>query len=159
MSTAKSLTEEQIATIKAWADDGDGLSDIQRKLADELEVKITYLETRFLLEDLKIEIKPVEVPEPEANEEEEPEEEEAVSEEEAEPAGEGSVSVTVDKVQRPGAIVSGKVSFGLGKSASWWLDQMGRLGFEPDQEGFTPSEEEAIAFQQQLQQVLQQQQF
>lgn len=160
MSTAKSLSEEQIAKIQAWADEGVELSEIQRKLASELGVKVTYLETRFLLEDLKIELKPA--PEPEKEEEPEPVEEES-SEEVADGGetaeGETGVSVTVDKVQRPGAIVSGKVSFGAGKSATWWLDQMGRLGFEPDQEGFMPSEDEAMAFQQQLQQVLQEQRF
>ena len=153
MSTAKSLSDEQIATIQAWAEDGDSLSDIQKKLASELEVKVTYLETRFLLEDLKIELKPEPVPEPESEEEEEPESE-APAEEEL-PEGAGGVSVTIDKVVRPGAIVSGKANFAGGNSASWWLDQMGRLGMDADDPDYKPSEQELMSFQKELQSAIQ----
>ena len=55
MSTAKSLSEEQIATVRSWAEDGADLSEIQQRLDKDLEIRITYLETRFLLEDLAIE--------------------------------------------------------------------------------------------------------
>jgi hypothetical protein len=159
MSTAKSLTDEQVATIRSWAEDGANLSDIQKRLGEELEVRVTYLETRFLLEDLKIELLPDPVEEPEEPEAEESAEgdgaESDAGEEEAADPGDGSVTVTVDKVQRPGAIISGRVDFGGGNTAAWWLDQMGRLGMDSDNPEFRPSEEQAMAFQQELQKAIQ----
>ncbi len=161
MNTAKSLSEEQIATIRSWAEEGADLSDIQRKLGDELEIRVTYLETRFLLEDLKIEL----IPEPEPVVEEEAEEEavedqegeEPSAEEEipGEPAGDVNVSVTIDTVQRPGAIVSGRVTFSGGSGAAWSLDQMGRLSMDADDPSYKPSEEELISFQHELQKAVQ----
>lgn len=159
MSTAKSLTDDQIATIRNWADQGDELSDIQKKLADEMEVRITYLETRFLLEDLKIELKPIEEPKPEPEEgiaeEAIPEPEESHTEEPS-PADEEEVSVTIDQVLRPGALISGQAMFAGGKSMAWWLDQMGQLGVDPSDPDFRPSEAQLRTFQIKLQQTIQQ---
>lgn len=159
MSTAKSLTDDQIATIRNWADQGDELSDIQKKLADEMEVRITYLETRFLLEDLKIELKPIEEPksEPEEGIAEKaiPEPEESLTEEPS-PADEEEVSVTIDQVLRPGALISGQAMFAGGKSMAWWLDQMGQLGVDPSDPDFRPSEAQLRTFQIKLQQTIQQ---
>ncbi|MEC5128029.1 hypothetical protein VSU19_14785 [Verrucomicrobiales bacterium BCK34] len=165
MINAKSLSDEQISQIQSWADGGDVLSDIQLKLAETFELKATYLETRFLLEDLKIELLPT--PEPKKEEEEVPEEvaEETTGESEATPAadetpapaptGDESATVTIDKVLRPEALISGRVVFNGGEAAAWWLDQMGRLGFEPDSKDFKPSEAQAMAFQKELQLAVQ----
>jgi hypothetical protein len=71
------------------------------------------------------------------------------------PAIPGGVSVKVDTVMRPGALVSGKVTFSDGNSAEWYLDQMGRLGLVPGQQGYRPSPADVQAFQEQLQQELQ----
>lgn len=156
MSTAKSLTEEQIAIIRQWAEEGAELSDIQRKLGAEMEIKVTYLEVRFLLEDLKIELKPIAVPEPEK--EDEPEEVSDTGEmgpEDGMPAADGEVSVTVDTVLRPGALISGRAVFSGGQSAAWWLDQAGRLGMDPSDPDFRPNEEEMRSFQIALQRTIQ----
>ena len=121
MSNPKSLTDEQVSQIRAWAEEGDGLPEIQKKLREDFELRVTYLETRFLLEDLKIELKPEPEPEPE------PKKAEEVSEDGAPDLGEatndeapaaGAVKVTVDQVLRPGAIVSGKADFGGGQIAA-----------------------------------------
>lgn len=153
MSKAKSLSEEQISKIQAWADAGDGVPEIQKKLRDEFEIRVTYLETRFLLEDLKIELLPTPEPEPEKK----PEVDEVMEgDDEIDTGpGEGQVKLTVDQVLRPGAIISGKADFGGGKVASWWLDQMGRLGLDMADPEFRPSEEQAIAFQNELRKVIQ----
>ncbi len=158
MFSAKSLSEDQISTIAAWADDGDTLADIQRKMNEDLEIKVTYLETRFLLEDLKIELKSEPAPEPEESDDESAEDPDGEvildGSETAEAPGGDDAAVTIDKVQRPGALVSGKVTF-AGGSASWWLDQMGRLGMDPDDEGFEPSEAQMMSFQKELQAAIQ----
>ncbi len=151
MSNPKSLTDEQVSQIQAWAAAGDGLPDIQKKLREELGLSVTYLETRFLLEDLKIELLPT--PEPEPPKEPEEDADEAAEEEEG--LAEGQVKVTVDQVLRPGAILSGKADFGGGQVASWWLDQLGRLGLDAPDPDFRPSEEQAMAFQAELRKVVQ----
>lgn len=175
MSQSKFLSEDQIATLQSWADAGDGLSDIQRKLAVEMEIKVTYLETRFLLDDLDVALKSEPKPESESEPEPEPARE---GEQKTDPApgrpapGDGTggesvsggktpdspaaeVSVTVDQVQRPGAILSGSASFGDSGSMKWWLDQMGQLGVDPGESGFRPGPEQMMAFQRELQSVIQ----
>ena len=64
------LTEDQITTIKSWIESGDDLGKIQNQINESFDINLTYLETRFLLSDLKIEL----------NEDEEEEEEEPVDE-------------------------------------------------------------------------------
>jgi hypothetical protein len=68
------------------------------------------------------------------------------------PAASGSgLSVTVDQIARPGALVSGKVTFTDGQKAAWTLDQMGRLGLAADQKGYRPSPADLEQFQAALQ--------
>ncbi len=156
MSNPKSLTDEQVAQIRAWVAEGEGFSEIQKHLSEAFGLRVTYLETRFLLEDLKIELLPTPEPEPPQKDEDEDEDaEEASDDASGEEGGEGQVKLTVDQVLRPGAIISGKVDFGGGKTASWWLDQMGRLGLDASDPDFRPSEEQALAFQTELRKVLQ----
>ena len=61
--------------------------------------------------------------------------------------GAGKVSVTVDQLTRPGALVSGKVKFSDGANADWYLDQTGRLGVVPQQQGYKPSALDVQEFQ------------
>ena len=65
------------------------------------------------------------------------------------------MKVTVDAVTRPGAMVSGKVTFSDGQKATWYLDEMGRLGLVPAQQGYKPSPEDVQAFQRTLQAEMQ----
>ncbi len=65
------------------------------------------------------------------------------------------MSVTVDQLARPGALVSGKVKFSDGKSAEWLLDQMGRLGLVPAEKGYKPAPDDLQEFQTVLQVELQ----
>lgn len=157
MKSAKSLSDDQIKQIQAWADEGDGIPEIQKKLRDEFELRVTYLETRFLLEDLKIELRPAPLPEPEAKPVEEALPETVTEGDDSldEGPGEGDVKVSLDTLLRPGALISGKVDFGGGNKVSWWLDQMGRLGMDPVAPGFRPSEQQMIAFQRELRVVIQ----
>ena len=60
-------------------------------------------------------------------------------------------SVTVDQLTRPGAIVSGKVTFSDGQQADWYLDQTGRLGVVAKQQGYKPSAADVQQFQAALQ--------
>jgi hypothetical protein len=64
-----------------------------------------------------------------------------------EPAAAGGVSVSVDQLARPGAVVSGKVTFSDGNRAEWYLDQTGRLGLSAQQAGYRPPPADVQQFQ------------
>ena len=48
------LTEEQRQRVTAWILAGAKLAEIQSRLASECGVKLTYMEARFLVDDLKL---------------------------------------------------------------------------------------------------------
>lgn len=52
-----SLTPEQKKIVAAWVGDGDGLSTIQKKLAEQFQLSLTYRDVRFLVDDLNLDIK------------------------------------------------------------------------------------------------------
>ena len=121
------LTEEQRKQVAAWIAQGAKLGEVQTRLAAELGIKLTYMETRFLVDDLKLVPKdpePPKVVEPPAAAKPALSAKPVPSEEELAdvtplPAGGGKVSVTVDQITRPGAIVSGKVTFSDAQMAPW----------------------------------------
>lgn len=147
------LDESQRQKVAAWIADGAKLSEIQTRLLSELGLKLTYMEVRFLVDDLKLTPKDPEPPKvaapvPEAAK---PAEKKSTPPP-TEPAGaKAGVSVTVDQLARPGAIVSGKVAFSDGQQAEWYLDQTGRLGVVPKQQGYKPTAADMQQFQAALQ--------
>lgn len=155
MSLAKEFSEEQKATVQSWADDGAGLSDIQKRLSNEMDIRVTYMELRFLLDDLGVSLK--ETPTPEPWEEKAPSpESELLSGADGNdvPTGDG-VRISISSVQRPGALISGVATFAGGQQVEWWLDQMGQLGMNPKDEDFRPSQEQMMSFQRELQKTVQ----
>jgi hypothetical protein len=150
MFSSSKLSEEQKATIRQWADGGATMADLQRRLGEELEIRLTYMETRFLVLDLGLQFRE------ESKAEEKKAEGPALDGDDLDdddvPAGPvGGVAVTVDDLAVPGAVVSGRVTFADGQRAMWYLDQMGRLGLDPDVAGYRPSREDIAEFQRQLQ--------
>ena len=61
----------------------------------------------------------------------------------------------MDTITKPHALASGKVTFSDGETADWMLDQTGRLGLNPSQPGYRPSEADIMSFQRELQRVAQ----
>ncbi len=152
------LTEEQRQHVATWIAQGAKLSEIQNRLASEFGIKVTYMEARFLVDDLKLTPKDPEPPKaivPEAKGPAAPSPNPPLPDHEPAlpaPGGGGKVSVGVDQIARPGAIVSGKVTFSDGQTADWYLDQTGRLGVVPKQQGYKPSPPDVQEFQLALQQ-------
>jgi hypothetical protein len=111
------------------------------------------MEVRFLVDDLKLTPKDPEPPKVAATVAEATKlADKKSTPPPAGPAGAtGGVSVTVDQLTRPGAIVSGKVAFSDGQQADWYLDQTGRLGVVPKQPGYKPSAADVQQFQAALQ--------
>lgn len=167
MNDAKSISDEQKAIIQSWADDGNDLSVIQKKLADELNVNVTYMEVRFLMSDLGIKMpvkeKPVEEEAPDVSdsaeelgtETETHETGETTAEEASPPAAMGTVKVTMGDVLPAGFMAGGTVTFSDGVHATWGLDQMGRLSLDGADPGYRPSEADLKAFQVELQKLAQ----
>lgn len=140
------LSPDQIEALKHLAAKGATLSDLQRYLKEEQQVSITYMDTRFLILDLGIELLEEKEAEPAAESLETP----------SAPVPTGKVTVTMDHITLPGAMVSGKVTFSDGESAIWMLDTNGRPGLDPDTAGYRPSQEDIMAFQTQLRAIIQQ---
>ncbi len=141
------LDDTQRQKVADWINDGLKLAEIQKRLESELGLRFTYLEVRLLVDDLKLKPK-----DPPPSAKPAPKPEDALS---APPPPPGRVSVTVDQLARPGALVSGKVKFSDGKSAEWILDQAGRLGLVPSEKGYKPPAADVQEFQVALQQELQ----
>jgi hypothetical protein len=149
------LTEEQRQRVTAWILEGAKLSEIQNRLMVEFKLKLTYMEVRFLVDDLKLTPKDPEPPKVIAPAAASPTR--LAPEKNPAPAGTlpaSGVSVSVDQIAKPGAIVSGKVTFSDGQSADWILDQTGRLGVVPKQAGYKPSAADVQEFQLALQQEI-----
>jgi hypothetical protein len=164
------LTDAQREQVAAWIAAGAKLSEIQNRLAAEFGLRLTYMEVRLLVDDLKLTPKDQEPAKPAApiatpaNKQAVPPPGIAGDDKETLPVegptpGTGGVSVTVDKIARPGAIVSGKVTFSDAQQADWYLDQMGRLGLAPKQQGYKPSPLDVQEFQMALQEELAKQGF
>jgi hypothetical protein len=161
------LDEEKKQKVAAWIDEGLKLAEIQKKLAAEFGVNLTYMEVRLLVNDLKLMPKDQPRPQPPGQlaaqptageaplEQEESFPEAAPGTEEPAPTGAGAISVSVDKIAKPGALVSGNVTFSDGNAAAWQLDQFGRLGIVPKQPGYRPAQQDLQAFQLELQNQLQ----
>ena len=139
-----SLTDDQKAAISKWIGEGATLSDIQKRLKEEFQISLTYLETRLLADDLKLALR-----EPERPVEPPP----LPTPDKTPPTGSGKVSVTIDQITRPGAMVSGRATFSDGQTAEWYLDQTGRLGLNPSTPGYRPSQQDVMDFQIELEKL------
>ncbi len=169
------LTPEQKTSVSEWVAAGDNLYAIQKKLADQFKVSMTYMDVRFLVDDLNLQLKD---PAPKADASDvskgdqakpAPEKKglidkakeklglgkDAEGEEAAAPAG--AVSVTVDKVSlNPNAMASGTMTFPDGVTGRWIVDMQGRPGIvEVSKPGYRPSPADAQAFMQELSLALQ----
>lgn len=52
-----SLTSAQKDTVATWIADGANLSVVQKKLRDEFKIAMTYMDVRFLVDDLNLTLK------------------------------------------------------------------------------------------------------
>lgn len=155
------LDEGQRGRVAEWIEQGLKLSEIQDKLSAELGVSMTYMEVRFLIDDLKLRPKdpPPPAPPTVTPEQTAPAKSAAASPAPSlsapgQPAPGGKVSVTVDQIARVGTLVSGRVTFSDGQNGEWHLDQTGRLGLAPMSPGYRPPQADIAEFQRQLQEEL-----
>jgi len=144
------LSDEQKAVVSQWVSEGESIANIQNLLKEHFDLGLTYMDVRFLVDDLGVVYK-------DSNEiAEDTEDKESETETATEENNEtGGVIVDVDAVIRPGSLVSGNVRFSDGVALGWQLTSTGQLGLIPgDDPEYRPSNEDLQAFQTQLQEVL-----
>lgn len=172
------LSEPQKQTLREWVASGASLSDVQQNLKTEFGITLTYMDVRLLVLDLGAAVKDKPVapsnPPPSPRTQPTPEgtdadsvnlDEEMASDTEGlppdpdlpdgQPGTGGTVSMTVDSLVVPGAMVSGNVTFSDGTTARWLIDQYGRFGIDPETPGYRPSPADMQDFQTQLRHELQ----
>lgn len=148
------LTDDQKREVATWISNGAKLSEVQQRLGEEFGIRLTYMEARFLIDDLKLvpqeKAQPVEAKPTQPGS--------AVV---ANPTGvaapaakAGGVCVDVDSIMRPGALVSGRVTFSDGVIADWSLDQQGRFSMLPSQQGYRPTQADLAEFRKALEKEL-----
>ena len=167
MKKTMNLDEAQRKRVAAWIAEGLKLSEIQNRLASELKIHLTYMDVRLLVDDLKLTPKDAEprrptesvltsaVVPPSAGARA-PANQAGAAAPKAAPigGGAGGVSISVDELTRPGAVVSGKVTFSDGNTAAWQIDQLGQLGLIPSKTGYRPPASDMQSFQMALEDEL-----
>ncbi len=150
----RELTKEQISKVSQWVADGASLSVIQGKISTELGIPMTFLDVRFLVDDLNLTLQEKE--EPKKPEEVVAATDEALPAEAATAGAAAGVRVEVDTICRPGTMVSGNVTFSDNQKADWYLDMEGRPGLVPRTQGYRPTQNDIMDFQQKLDAALRQ---
>lgn len=160
------LTDQQKNVFKQWVEEGCSLSDLQRRVGEEFNVSMTYMDVRFLVIDLGLAVKDrpkgpkqsdqlVQGVESDGNMSAAQENVAADDVIDADYEGvPNNVRVTVDRLTRPGSVVSGTVTFSDGITAAWILDQAGRLALESSKKDYTPSKEDLMHFQEEIKKAL-----
>ena len=161
------LDDAQRQKVAEWIAQGLKLSDIQTRLASELGLHLTYMEARLLVDDLKLTPKDAEprnsiqpvlpssvVPPSAGAGSPANRAGTAVPRPAPTPGKAGGVSISVDELTRPGAVVSGKVTFSDGNTAAWQIDQTGQLGLIPTTPGYRPPASDVQPFQMALEDEL-----
>jgi hypothetical protein len=144
------LDETQRKQVAAWIEEGLKIGDIQKRMESQWGLRPTYLDVRLLVDDLKLIPKDPPAPPPP------PQSAAAAKAAEPPPPSDlpgGKVRVTLDRVTRAGAMASGKVKFSDGKSADWYVDELGRLALAPAERGYKPTAADVQEFQLALQQL------
>ncbi len=144
------LTDTQKSTVSAWIAEGKSIADVQRLLRDECSLTLTYMDVRFLVDDLDIALAQPDAEDVEAADTK-VEEPEIVQEQTVD-----GVTIDVDAIISPGTLLSGKVTFSDGTSLPWQLSGSGQIRLvRDDDETYRPSAEDLQEFQIKLQDVLQ----
>jgi hypothetical protein len=149
-----SLTPAQSAQVSSWVAAGETLSQIQARLSSELGITMTFMDVRFLVDDLNLTL--VEKEEPKKPDEVAAAPVGVDDPAAAPPATGGTVTVEVDTIAQPQAMVSGNVTFSDGQKADWSIDHQGRPGMTVRLPGYRPTQEDIVEFQTKLDAALRQ---
>ncbi|MEN9840370.1 MAG: hypothetical protein RL376_170 [Verrucomicrobiota bacterium] len=99
------LSPDQKATVSTWISAGDNLSAVQKKLRDQFQISMTYMDVRFLVDDLNLTLKD---PAPKADASD-------VTKAKAAPSAKAAAPAAPEK---KGLLDKAKEKLGLGKNAA-----------------------------------------
>jgi len=51
-----SLSPEQTASVATWVQDGASLSEVQKRIQEDFGISMTYMDVRFLVDDLNVDL-------------------------------------------------------------------------------------------------------
>jgi len=156
------LEPAQLEAVKSWLGEGASLSDVQKRLKEEFGVSMLYLDLRMLVLDIGASVKeapkkaePVKSAPPVSDVGTSESDADDLDEDDDLPAGDmPRIAVTLDRIMKPGALVSGEAVFPGNQKIHWILDRSGRLAIDQAPPGFAPTQDEAVAFQTALRETL-----
>lgn len=151
------ISQEQKNKVHNWVNEGKSISDIQSLVRNDFKLSMTYMDVRFLVDDLGVAYQEEDdIPEDEIRDSTgNPLEDDIIDADTGLAEGKNMVKVIVDSVIRPGSLVSGSVTFSDGITLGWQLTSTGQLGLIPgDDTEYRPSNTDLEEFQNQLQSVL-----
>lgn len=130
------LSQEQKSLIEQWVNEGQDFNALQKSINNQFGLKLTFMDTRFLILDMGLQIQ---------TKEEDPSET-------REPAltttkGTGQLELSISEITRPGMAVSGDVIFPSGAFGIWFIDSQYRIGIDPDASSPEPTEKDMNSFQ------------
>ncbi len=149
-------TEEQQARVREWAAEGAGLSEIQTRLAEEFELRLSYMDVRMMVLELGVTIREKRGSEPKpkpadtAGEADDPDGED----DEPLPLDGGGVRVEVSRLAQPGFALNGDVTFSDGVTAQWGITARGELSLAAADPAYRPSADDVQAFQMRLRELI-----
>lgn len=164
------LTPEQKQLITQWVEDGLDLNAIQKRLNEECALQLTFMDTRFLLLDLGLEIKTA--PQKESPAPVSPAMAGAVPPAASIPPlpaqqspltgapltdndlPHGNLDLALDEVTPPGMVVSGKVKFPSGAYGQWFVDSQYRVGIDPSPASPEPTEKDMMIFEREIERFI-----
>ncbi|MEG0024516.1 MAG: hypothetical protein RR719_04115 [Akkermansia sp.] len=161
--TSPQLTQEQIDQLHQWAAEGLDLNGMQKRMNEEMGLRLTYMDARFLLLDLKIDliVPKVEKPAKPAPAPVSPMSTTGMPQAQTQAQSPmpsslfpsmGTTQVTIDEITPPHALLTGKMTFMSGAQGIWSIDKMGRIDWEPI--AGEPTEADLQSFEKELQKVL-----
>lgn len=142
--------DERKQIVRQLLTEGRTLSQIQDYLRKEKGDSITYMELRLLLSEMP----DTKLPEKEMPKVILPAEPAKPAATAAAPAS--KLSISVDQMPAPGSMLSGYARFSSGAKAHWFLDEMGRLGLDPELGADKPTQADMQEFSTELRKMLQQ---
>lgn len=155
------LTLEQKQLIFAWVEEGLDLNAIQKRLNDECDLRLTFMDTRFLILDLGLEIKsPEKKPTPAATDTAamaattSPAAATLANTELEDTLPNGNLELSLDDVIPEGMAVTGKVKFPSGAHGSWFMDNQYRIGIDPAPASPEPTEKDMTIFEREIERFL-----
>lgn len=152
------LTEEHKNSVRQWAAEGEGLSEIQNRLFETFGLRLSFMDVRLLVLDLQVDIREKNPPKPKPQPADKDADDFDDLEADAPDASGGGVTVEVNRLTQPGFMITGDVTFSDGVTAQWGVTSMGELSLAaPDNPGYRPTPEDTAEFQLKLRQALKRQ--